>query len=426
MKVLVIGGGGREHALCWKISRSPLVEKTYCAPGNAGISRHAECVPISVGDFSSLAEFVKKESVDLTVVGPEQPLCEGITDFFEKEGLLVFGPSKAAAELEGSKTFSKNLMKRYGIPTGEYAVFTDMGHALAKIRKTEPPFVVKADGLAAGKGVIICRSREEGEDAVRSMMERGAFGEAGTKVVIEEFLTGEEASFFVLTDGENVLPLEPSQDHKPIFDGDRGPNTGGMGAYAPAPVVTEQLRRRIIDEVMVPTVRAMKSEGRTYRGILYAGLMIKDDDLKVLEFNCRFGDPEAQPLLMKMESDIVPVLYSIARGEMKADPVEWKDGFCVCVVMASRGYPGSYDKGIELEKLTDFADTRETVIFHAGTAFSGEDIVTSGGRVLGVTSLGDTVEESIRRAYAAVGSISQESLVYRTDIGKKALLRLGG
>ena len=426
MKVLVVGGGGREHALCWKISQSPIVEKTYCAPGNAGISRHAECVAISVGDFNSLAEFVKKESVDLTVVGPEQPLCEGITDFFEKEGLLVFGPSKAAAELEGSKTFSKNLMKKYGIPTGEYAVFTDMGHALAKIRETEPPFVVKADGLAAGKGVIICRSREEGEDAVRSMMERGAFGEAGTKVVIEEFLTGEEASFFVLTDGENVLPLEPSQDHKPIFDGDRGPNTGGMGAYAPAPVVTEQLRRRIIDEVMVPTVRAMKSEGRTYRGILYAGLMIKDDDLKVLEFNCRFGDPEAQPLLMKMESDIVPVLYSIARGEMKTDPVEWKDGFCVCVVMASRGYPGSYDKGVELEKLTDFADTRETVIFHAGTAFSGDDIVTSGGRVLGVTSLGDTVEESIRRAYAAVDSISQESLVYRTDIGKKALLRLGG
>lgn len=426
MKVLVIGGGGREHALCWKISRSPLVEKTYCAPGNAGISRHAECVAISVGDFSSLAEFVKKESVDLTVVGPEQPLCEGITDFFEKEGLLVFGPSKAAAELEGSKTFSKNLMKKYGIPTGEYAVFTDMGHALARIRETEPPFVVKADGLAAGKGVIICRSREEGEDAVRSMMERGAFGEAGTKVVIEEFLTGEEASFFVLTDGENVLPLEPSQDHKPIFDGDRGPNTGGMGAYAPAPVVTDRFRQRIIDEVMIPTVRAMKSEGRTYRGILYAGLMIKDDDLKVLEFNCRFGDPEAQPLLMKMESDIVPVLYSIARGEMKADPIEWKDGFCVCVVMASRGYPGSYDKGIELEKLMDFADTRETVIFHAGTAFSGDDIVTSGGRVLGVTSLGDTMEESIRRAYDAVDSISQKSLIYRTDIGKKALLRLGG
>ncbi len=422
MKVLVVGGGGREHALCWKISQSPLVEKTYCAPGNAGISRHAECVAIGVGDFDSLARFVREESVDLTVVGPEQPLCEGITDFFEKEGLLVFGP----AELEGSKTFSKNLMKKYGIPTGEYSVFTDIEKALAEIRKTEPPFVVKADGLAAGKGVIICASQAEGEDAVRSMMERGAFGEAGTKVVIEEFLTGEEASFFAFTDGENLLPLEPSQDHKPIFDGDRGPNTGGMGAYAPAPVVTDRLRRRIIDEVMVPTVRAMKSEGRTYRGILYAGLMIKDDDLKVLEFNCRFGDPEAQPLLMKMESDIVPVLYSIARGEMKADPVEWKDGFCVCVVMASRGYPGSYDKGVELEKLADFADTGETVVFHAGTAFSGDDIVTSGGRVLGVTSLGDTMEESIRKAYDAVDSISQESLVYRTDIGKKALSRLGG
>lgn len=425
MKVLVVGGGGREHALCWKISQSPLVEKTYCAPGNAGISRHAECVAIGVGDFDSLAQFVKKESVDLTVVGPEQPLCEGITDFFEKEGLLVFGPSKAAAELEGSKSFSKNLMKKYGIPTGEYSVFTDIGQAIAKIGESEPPFVVKADGLAAGKGVIICSSQAEGEEALRSMMERGAFGEAGTKVVIEEFLTGEEASFFAFTDGETVLPLEPSQDHKPIFDGDRGPNTGGMGAYTPAPVVTDQLRQRIIDEVMVPTVRAMKSEGRTYRGILYAGLMIKDDDLKVLEFNCRFGDPEAQPLLMRMESDIVPILYSIAHGEMKADPIEWKEGFCVCVVMASRGYPGSYDKGVELKKLMDFPDTRETVVFHAGTAFSEGKLVTSGGRVLGVTSHGDTIEESIRSAYKAVDSISDESLIYRTDIGKKALLRPG-
>ncbi len=425
MKVLVVGGGGREHALCWKISQSPLVEKTYCAPGNAGISRHAECVAISVGDFDSLAQFVKKESVDLTVVGPEQPLCEGITDFFEKEDLLVFGPSKAAAELEGSKSFSKNLMKKYGIPTGEYSVFTDIGQAIAKVRESEPPFVVKADGLAAGKGVIICASQAEGEEALRSMMEHGAFGEAGTKVVIEEFLAGEEASFFAFTDGENVLPLEPSQDHKPIFDGDKGPNTGGMGAYTPAPVVTDQLRQRIIDEVMVPTIRAMKSEGRTYRGILYAGLMIKDYDLKVLEFNCRFGDPEAQPLLMRMESDIVPILYSIARGEMKADPIEWKDGFCVCVVMASKGYPGNYDKGVELKKLVDFPDTRETVVFHAGTAFSEGKLVTSGGRVLGITSLGDTIEESIRNAYKTVDSISDENLIYRTDIGKKALSRLG-
>ena len=425
MKVLVVGGGGREHALCWKISQSPLVEKTYCAPGNAGISRHAECLDIGVGDFDSLAQFVKEESVDLTVVGPEQPLCEGITDFFEEEGLLIFGPSKVAAELEGSKIFSKDLMKKYGIPTGEYFVFTDIKQALAKVAETEPPFVVKADGLAAGKGVIICHSREEGEGAVRSMMEHEAFGQAGAKVVIEEFLTGEEASFFAFTDGENILPLEPSQDHKPIFDGDKGPNTGGMGAYTPAPVVTDKLRRRIIDEVMVPTVRAMKSEGRTYRGILYAGLMIKDNDLKVLEFNCRFGDPEAQPLLMRMESDLVPILYSIARGEVKCDPIEWKDGFCVCVVMASRGYPGSYDKGVELKRLGDFTDTSETVVFHAGTAFSGDKLVTNGGRVLGVTSLGDTIEESIRSAYGAVDFISEENLVYRTDIGKKALVRVG-
>ncbi len=424
MKVLVVGGGGREHALCWKIGQSPLVRSVYCAPGNAGISRHAECFDIGVTEFDSLARFVKEQSVDLTVVGPEQPLCEGIIDFFEKEGLLVFGPSKAAAELEGSKIFSKNLMKKYGIPTGEYFVFSDMGQALAKTAEMEPPFVVKADGLAAGKGVIICRSCEEGEDAVRSMMERAAFGHAGTKVVIEEFLTGEEASFFAFTDGENILPLEPSQDHKPIFDGDRGPNTGGMGAYAPAPLVTDELRLRIIDEVMIPTVRAMKSEGRIYRGILYAGLMIKGRSFKVLEFNCRFGDPEAQPLLMKMDSDIVPVLYSIARGEMSTEPLEWKDGFCVCVVMASRGYPGSYDKGVELKKAKDFEDTEETVVFHAGTAFSEDKLVTGGGRVLGVTSLGYTIEESIQSAYRVVDLISEESLVYRTDIGRKALLRL--
>lgn len=425
MRVLVVGGGGREHALCWKIGQSPLVKSVYCAPGNAGVSRHAECVDIGVTDFDSLARFVKKQSVDLTVVGPEQPLCEGITDFFEKEGLLVFGPSKAAAELEGSKIFSKNLMKKYGIPTGEYFVFSDMGQALAKTAEMEPPFVVKADGLAAGKGVIICRSREEGEGAVRSMMERAAFGQAGTKVVIEEFLTGEEASFFAFTDGEKILPLEPSQDHKPIFDGDRGPNTGGMGAYAPAPLVTDELRRRIIDEVMIPTVQAMKSEGRPYKGILYAGLMIKDGSFKVLEFNCRFGDPEAQPLLMKMDSDIVPVLYSIARGEMNTDPLQWKDGFCVCVVMASDGYPGSYDKGVPLTKVRDFADTAETVVFHAGTAFSGDRLVTSGGRVLGVTCLGTTIEESISRAYRAVDSVSEKCLIYRTDIGKKALSRFG-
>ena len=424
MKVLVVGGGGREHALCWKISQSPLVEKTYCAPGNAGISRHAECLDIGAGDFDSLAQFVKKESVDLTVVGPEQPLCEGITDFFEKEGLLIFGPSKAAAELEGSKIFSKNLMKKYGIPTGRHSVFTNMEQALARVKETEPPFVIKADGLAAGKGVIICHSREEGEDALRSMMVHKKFGDAGKKVIMEEFLTGEEVSFFVLTDGETILPLEPSQDHKPIFDGDRGPNTGGMGAYTPAPVVNDRLRRRIIEEVMIPTVRAMKSEGRTYRGILYAGLIIKDESLKVLEFNCRFGDPEAQPLLMKMESDIVPVLHSIARGEIKGDPIEWKDGFCVCVVMASRGYPGSYEKGVILKRLRGFAETAETMIFHAGTAFSGDELVTSGGRVLGVTSLGDTMEGSMRNAYRAVESISEESLVYRTDIGKKALLHI--
>ena len=424
MRILVVGGGGREHALCWKISRSPLVEKTFCAPGNAGITRHAECVDIPAGDFESLSAFAKKESIDLTVVGPEQPLSEGIVDFFEKEDLRIFGPSKAAAELEGSKIFSKNLMKKYGIPTGEYSVFADVEKAAAGLRGMEPPFVVKADGLAAGKGVVICRSREEGEAALRSMMVDGAFGEAGAKVVVEEFLEGEEASFFAFTDGENILALEPSQDHKPLLDGDRGPNTGGMGAYTPAPVVTDALRRRIIDEVVTPAVRAMKSEGRPYRGVLYAGLMIRDGDLMVLEFNCRFGDPEAQPLLMRMDSDIVPILYSVAEGTMKTDPVEWKDRFCVCVVMASRGYPASYEKGVALERLADFRDTEETVVFHAGTRFEGNRIVTNGGRVLGVTSSGDTIEESLERVYRAVDSIGQDGLVYRKDIGSKALSRV--
>ena len=424
MRILVVGGGGREHALCWKISGSPLVEKTFCAPGNAGTTRPAECVDIPAGDFESLSAFAKKESVDLTVVGPEQPLSEGIVDFFEKEGLRIFGPSKAAAELEGSKIFSKNLMKKYGIPTGEYSVFADVEKAAAGLREMKPPFVVKADGLAAGKGVVICRSREEGEAALRSMMVDGAFGEAGTRVVVEEFLEGEEASFFAFTDGENVLALEPSQDHKPLLDGDRGPNTGGMGAYTPAPVVTDALRRRIMDEVVIPAVRAMKSEGRPYRGVLYAGLMIRDGDLKVLEFNCRFGDPEAQPLLMRMDSDMVPILYSVAEGTMKTDPVEWKDRFCVCVVMASRGYPASYEKGVALERLADFRDTEETVVFHAGTRFEGNRIVTNGGRVLGVTSLGDTIEESLERAYRAVDSIRQDGLVYRKDIGAKALSRV--
>ena len=424
MRVLVVGGGGREHALCWKIGRSPLVEKTFCAPGNAGTSRHAECVDIPAGDFESLSAFAKNRSVDLTVVGPEQPLSEGIVDFFEKEGLRVFGPSGAAAELEGSKIFSKNLMKKYGIPTGEYYVFEDVGKASAGLRGMEPPFVVKADGLAAGKGVVICRSREEGEAALRSMMVDGAFGEAGTRVVVEEFLEGEEASFFAFTDGENILPLEPSQDHKPLMDGDKGPNTGGMGAYTPAPVVTDVLKKRIMDEVMGPAVRAMKSEGRPYRGVLYAGLMIRDGDMKVLEFNCRFGDPEAQPLLMRMDSDVVPVLYSVAEGTMNTGPVEWKDGFCVCVVLASRGYPGSYDKGLALERLGDFRDTEETVVFHAGTRFEGDRIVTSGGRVLGVTSSGDTIEQSLDRAYRAVDSVSQDGLVYRKDIGAKALSRV--
>ncbi len=424
MRILVIGGGGREHALCWKISLSPLVEKTFCAPGNAGIRRHAECVNISATDFDALADFAKKELVDLTVVGPEQPLCNGITDFFKNRGITVFGPSLAAAEIEGSKSFSKNLMKKYGIPTGGYAVFTDVKKALDHVREMNPPFVVKADGLAAGKGVVICKSRKEGEDVIYNMMVNEAFGDAGIKVVIEEFLSGEEVSFFVLTDGERIVPFEPSQDHKPLLDDDLGPNTGGMGAYVPAPLVDPKLRQRIIDEVMLPTVHAMKSEGRPYKGVLYAGLIINGEDIKVLEFNCRFGDPEAQPLMMKMESDLVPMLLSVARGSLPQRPVKWRDGFSVCVVLASSGYPTSYKKGVRLRNLENFSDTEDAVVFHAGTQFHENALVTAGGRVLGVTALADTIEESIHKAYNVVNSISQDGLVFRTDIGAKAIARL--
>jgi phosphoribosylamine--glycine ligase len=312
MNVLVIGSGGREHALCWKIKQSPVVENVYCAPGNAGITSDAQCVDISVSDFNALIDFATKNSIELTVVGPEQPLSEGIVDVFQENGLKIFGPSKAAAELEGSKVFSKNLMKKYKIPTAQYSAFTDLDSALGWIKHINVPFVVKADGLAAGKGVIICNSLGEGENALNSLMKDKIFGQAGNEVVVEQFLRGEEVSFFVFTDGKNFIPLQSSQDHKAAFDDDKGPNTGGMGAYCPAPIVNATIRKKIIDSVVVPTIKAMESEGRLYRGILYFGLMIDGQDIKVLEYNCRFGDPEAQPLLFRLNSDIVPIMDSIA------------------------------------------------------------------------------------------------------------------
>lgn len=421
MKVLVVGGGGREHAFCWKISQSPLVTKLYCAPGNPGIAKHAECVDIKVSDIEGLVRFARAEEIDLTVVGPEQPLALGIVDRFNEEKMKIFGPTQAAAELESSKVYSKNLMKKYEIPTAFYSSFTNFDDAVAWVKEVKAPLVVKADGLAAGKGVIICGTEEEAIEILDDIMNKKIFGDSGDSVVVEEFLEGEEASFFAFTDGEKVIPLVSSQDHKALLDGDKGPNTGGMGAYSPAPVITPELSEIIIESVMVKTVRALAQEGRPYKGILYAGLMIKDNDFKVLEFNCRFGDPEAQPLLMRMGSDIVPILYAIADKGLTDETIEWSDNASVCIVMSSKGYPGDYKKGLSIEGIEDAEHAGDVIVFHAGTAEQDGKIVTSGGRVLGVTALGATIPEAIELSYEAAGKIDSDTLYYRKDIGKKAL-----
>ncbi|HMN02620.1 MAG TPA: phosphoribosylamine--glycine ligase [Geobacter anodireducens] len=423
MKVLVIGGGGREHALVWKIAQSPLVGKVYCAPGNPGIGLIAENVPLAVDDLDGLAAFATEQAIDLTVVGPELPLSLGIVDRFEEKGLLIFGARRNAAIIEASKAFSKDLMNKYQVPTAAYDVFTEVEPAVAFIDRVGVPIVVKADGLAAGKGVIIAHTREEAVGAVTDMLSGNAFGDAGSRVVIEEFLTGEEASFLAFTDGKNIIPLASAQDHKAVFDGDTGPNTGGMGAYSPAPVVTPAIHDKVMAEVMRRTVDGMAAEGRPYRGVLYAGLMINGDQVKTLEFNARFGDPECQPLLMRMKSDIVPVLLAVARGDLSGIELEWHDMAAVCVVMAAGGYPADYRKGDEIRGLEDAARMEDLFVFHAGTSRKDGRIVTSGGRVLGVTALGATVGEAIDRAYRGVQAISWDGVHYRTDIGAKALTR---
>ncbi|HEY6874611.1 MAG TPA: phosphoribosylamine--glycine ligase [Geobacteraceae bacterium] len=423
MKVLVIGSGGREHALVWKIVQSPLVTKVYCAPGNPGIGRIAENVDIKVDDLPRLLEFAKREGIGLTVVGPELPLSLGIVDLFEEYGQRIFGARRNAALIEASKAFSKDLMQKYRIPTAAYEVFTEVEPAVAFIDKVGTPIVIKADGLAAGKGVIIAATRDEAVAAVTDMLAGNAFGEAGSRVVVEEFLKGEEASFLAFTDGKRIIPLASAQDHKAVFDGDTGPNTGGMGAYSPAPVVTPAIHEKAMAEVMRRAVDGMAAEGRPYRGVLYAGLMIDGDSVKTLEFNARFGDPECQPLLMRMKSDIVPVLLAVAEGDLSGVEIEWHESAAVCVVMASQGYPGDYRKGDEIAGLADAARIEELFVFHAGTAERGGKIVTSGGRVLGVTALGDTVQTAIDRAYRGVAAITWDGVHYRRDIGRKALNR---
>jgi len=398
------------------------VFKVFCAPGNAGIARMAECADISATDLEGLATFVQRNRVDLTVVGPELPLAMGIVDLFQERGLRIFGPHKAAAEIESSKVFCKDLLSTYGVPTAAYRAFDGRDQAATYIESVGTPVVVKADGLAAGKGVILSMTKEDALKALNTIMMEKAFGDAGNRVIIEGFLAGEEASFIVLTDGETVVPLASSQDHKPIYDGDRGPNTGGMGAYSPAPVVTEEVHTKIMEEIMVPAIRGMASEGRPYRGVLYAGLMIKDGQPKVLEFNARFGDPENQPIMMRMKGDIVPLLEACIEGNLQG-PIDWDPRWAVCVVMASKGYPGSYEKNKLIRGLDSVAEMEDVFVFHAGTAREGEDIVTSGGRVLGVTALGGDVKAAIDLAYSAVKKIQWDGAYYRGDIGKRALDR---
>ena len=420
MNVLIVGGGGREHALAWKIAQSPKVTALFCAPGNPGTAQVATNVNLQADDLDGLLQFALDQSIDLTVVGPEQPLVLGLADRFQERGLKVFGPSAKAAQLEGSKAFSKNLMQKYGIPTAAYAAF-DHADAARAYLKGKGPQVVKADGLAAGKGVFVCADEAEAVDAIRRIMNDKIFGESGSRIIIEERLEGQEVSLLAFTDGTTVLPMEVAQDHKPAFDGDTGPNTGGMGACSPAPVFTPELKQQVIDRVMLPAVNGMRAEGIPYQGVLYAGLMITADGPKVLEFNARFGDPETQPIMMRMDSDIVPVLEACANGTLDTCSLEWKPGAAVCVVMASEGYPGSYDKGRPISGLDQANALPGVSVFHAGTKQDGDIIVTSGGRVLGVTALGGNVQMAIVKAYQAVGKIKWPGVHYRTDIGQKAL-----
>jgi len=424
MKVLVVGGGGREHTLVWKIAQSPRVKKVFCAPGNAGISELATCVSIDAEDIDALVAFARENRIDLTVVGPEAPLSQGIVDLFQREGLKVFGATQKAAEIESSKSFAKRLMNKYNIPTARGRSFTDYKQAERYLAGVGAPVVVKADGLAAGKGVIVCDTLKKAQRALKDIMITRAFGDAGITAVIEECLVGEEASFLAFTDGKTVLPLPSSQDHKAIFDDDKGPNTGGMGAYSPAPVVDAYMHKKIMDEVMIPTVRAMAAEGRPYKGVLYAGLMISGGRAKVLEFNGRFGDPEAQPLLIRLKSDIVPIMEAIIEERLDECRLEIDPRASVCVVMASGGYPGPYKKGHPISGLSAVRRMRDAVVFHAGTAQQGKSIVTAGGRVLGVTALGDSVEKAIEKAYAAVAKIAWKGACFRKDIGLKALKRI--
>lgn len=425
MNVLVVGSGGREHALAWKLSKSQNVQTVYVAPGNAGTLHEPglENVDIDVMDFPALANFAAQNNCQLTMIGPEAPLVEGVVDYFQSRNLACFGPSKAAAQLEGSKAFTKDFLKRHDIPTGYYATFTDTDKALAYVREHGAPIVIKADGLAAGKGVIVAETLEQAEAAIVDMLSDNAFGEAGCRVVVEEFLPGEEASFIVIADGTHTLPMATSQDHKRVGEGDTGPNTGGMGAYSPAPVVTDLVYERVMERIIEPTIAGMTKDGMPYTGFLYAGLMIDaDGNPRVIEFNCRFGDPETQPIMMRLKSDLGDLCSAAIRGVLNDSSVEWDPRPALGVVLAAGGYPGNYDKGHAIHGLlTD--QPKHTKIFHAGTAQKDDQVVTSGGRVLCVTALGDTIQDARENAYNGVDTIQWQDMLYRRDIGWRAIDR---
>ena len=426
MKVLMIGGGGREHALAWKLAQSRDVEQVFVAPGNAGTATEPKLTNVAIGatDLEALVAFAQQEQVALTVVGPEAPLVEGVVDRFQAAGLTIFGPSQRAAQLEGSKSFTKDFLARHAIPTAAYQTFTAVEPALAYLADMGAPIVIKADGLAAGKGVIVAMSEAEAEAAIRDMLEANAFGDAGARVVIEEFLEGEEASFIVMVDGDNVVPMATSQDHKRAYDGDTGPNTGGMGAYSPAPVVTPEVDARIMEQVILPTVRGMAAEGNAYTGFLYAGLMIDPQgNPKVIEYNCRFGDPETQPIMMRLTSDLAALCLAGAKGELAGKQCEWDPRAAVGVVLAAGGYPGNYRKGDVIHGLAD-AERAQCKVFHAGTAQNADgEITTAGGRVLCVTALGDSVSAAQQQAYQGVNAIHWDNVEFRRDIAFRAIAR---
>ncbi|MFP4372289.1 MAG: phosphoribosylamine--glycine ligase [Halanaerobium sp.] len=421
MNILLIGSGGRENALAWKLAQSSRVEELYIAAGNPGTAEFGENLEFDENNQEALLEFAVKEKIDITVVGPEAPLAAGIVDLFEKQGLKVFGPNQSAARLESSKAFSKELMQKYQIPTAAYKSFTEAEKAVEYIKKKGAPIVVKASGLAAGKGVIVAQTEEEAVAAVETIMKDEKFGEAGEKVVIEEFLEGEEATILAFCDGKSIVPMIASQDHKPAYDGGRGPNTGGMGAYAPAPVVTEEIKKDFKTEIMEPTLKALQSEGLDFKGIIYFGLMIKGGKAKVLEYNVRFGDPEAQVVLPLLETDLVEIMEAVIEGKLDQVEIKWKDQKALCVVMASGGYPVEYEKGKEITGIREAAELEDIIVFQAGTRLEAGKLLTAGGRVLAVTALGNSLQEVIDKAYAGVEKINFADFHIRNDIGQKAL-----